>query len=86
LCAVIEKPGSAWLEGIPVRDLGHMNVVLKWMYLYGWEWISFFCCFRLKSDHPMGVVTVDSNSFQRVKAEDRSVRAMKTKSIKSELH
>jgi len=25
---------SAWLEGTPAMDLGHMNVVLKWMYLY----------------------------------------------------
>jgi len=32
--AVIRKPGSAWLEGTPAMDLGHMNVVLKWMYLY----------------------------------------------------
>ena len=28
-CAVIRKPGSAWLEGTPGMDLGHMNVVLK---------------------------------------------------------
>jgi len=27
--AVIRKPGSAWLEGTPAMDLGHMNVVLK---------------------------------------------------------
>jgi len=26
---VIRKPGSAWLEGTPAMDLGHMNVVLK---------------------------------------------------------
>jgi len=26
-CAVIRKPGSAWLEGTPAMDLGHMNVV-----------------------------------------------------------
>jgi len=32
--AVIRCPGSAWLEGTPAMDLGHMNVVLKWMYLY----------------------------------------------------
>jgi len=32
--AVIRKPGSAWLEGTPAMDLGHMNVVFKWMYLY----------------------------------------------------
>jgi len=32
--AVIRKPGSAWLEGIPAMDLGHLNVALKWMYLY----------------------------------------------------
>jgi len=32
--AVIRKPGSAWLEGTPAMDLGHMKVVLKWMYLY----------------------------------------------------
>jgi len=32
--AVTRKPGSAWLEGTPTMDLGHMNVVLKWMYLY----------------------------------------------------
>jgi len=31
--AVIWKPGSAWLEGTPAMDLGHMNVVLKWMCL-----------------------------------------------------
>jgi len=30
LCA----PGSAWLEGTPAMDLGHVNVLLKWMYLY----------------------------------------------------
>jgi len=33
-CAVIRKPESAWLEGTPTMDLGHMNVVLKCMYLY----------------------------------------------------
>jgi len=33
-CAVISKPGSAWLEGTPAMGLGSMNVVLKWMYLY----------------------------------------------------
>jgi len=27
--AVIRKPRSAWLEGTPAMDLGHMNVVLK---------------------------------------------------------
>ena len=32
--AVIRKPGSAWLEGTHAMDLGHMNVVLKWMHLY----------------------------------------------------
>ena len=32
--AVIRQPGSAWLEGTPAMDLGHMNVVLKWMHLY----------------------------------------------------
>jgi len=32
--AVIRQPGSAWLEGTPAMDLGHMNVVLKWMYSY----------------------------------------------------
>jgi len=32
--AVIRKPGSAWLEGTPAMDLGHMNVVVKWMYLH----------------------------------------------------
>jgi len=33
--AVIRRPGSAWLEGTPTMDLGHMNVVLKcqWMCL-----------------------------------------------------
>ena len=31
--AVIRKPGSAWLEGTPAIDLGHVNVVVKWMYL-----------------------------------------------------
>jgi len=36
--AVIRKPGSASLEGTPTMDLGHMNVVLKWMYC--WEWIE----------------------------------------------
>jgi len=30
----MRKPGSAWLKGTPAMDLGHMNVVLKWMYLY----------------------------------------------------
>jgi len=39
--AVLRKPGSAWLEGIPAMDLGHMTVVLKWMYLY----VSFFLFF-----------------------------------------
>ena len=29
-CAVIEKPGSARLEGTPAVDLGHMKVLLKW--------------------------------------------------------
>jgi len=33
-CAVMKKPGSAWLEGTPAMDLGHMNVVLECMYLY----------------------------------------------------
>jgi len=28
---VIRKPGSAWLEGAPAMDLGHMNVALKWI-------------------------------------------------------
>jgi len=34
--AVIRKSESAWLEGTPAMDLGHMNVatVLKWMYAY----------------------------------------------------
>jgi len=32
--AVIRKPRSAWLEGTPAMDLGHMNVVVKRMYLY----------------------------------------------------
>jgi len=32
--AVIRKPESAWLEGIPPMDLKHMNFILKWMYLY----------------------------------------------------
>jgi len=27
--AVIRKTRSAWLEGTPAMDLGHMNVVLK---------------------------------------------------------
>ena len=27
--AEMGKPGSAWLEGTPAMDLGHMNVVLK---------------------------------------------------------
>jgi len=32
--AVITKPGNAWLEGTLAMELRHMNVVLKWMYLY----------------------------------------------------
>ena len=32
--AVISKPRSTWLEGTPAIDLGNMNVVLKWMYLF----------------------------------------------------
>jgi len=32
--AVTRKPGSAWLKGTLGMDLGHMNVVVKWMYLY----------------------------------------------------
>jgi len=32
--AVIRMPGSAWLLGTPAMDLGHLNDVLKWMYLY----------------------------------------------------
>jgi len=31
--AEMGKPGSAWLEGTPAMDLGHMNVVVRWMYL-----------------------------------------------------
>jgi len=31
--AVTRKPGNAWLEGTPAIDLGHMNVVLKCMYV-----------------------------------------------------
>ena len=45
-CAVTRKPGSAWLEGTPAMDLGHMNVVLKWMYLYlgsgVWNWNGYY--------------------------------------------
>ena len=29
-----KNPGSAWLERTPAMDLGYMNLVLKWMYLY----------------------------------------------------
>jgi len=32
--AAIRKPRSACHEGTPAMDLGHMNVFLKWMYLY----------------------------------------------------
>jgi len=47
-------PGSAWLKGTPAMDLGHVNVVLKCMYLYvGSTWDMecqfilsfFFWCF-----------------------------------------
>ena len=32
-CAVIRKLGSTWLKGTPAMDLGHMNVILRWIYL-----------------------------------------------------
>jgi len=51
-CTVIRWPRSAWLQDTPpiMMDLGHVNVVLKWMYLYvecglrNWKLLRRICC------------------------------------------
>jgi len=52
----IRKPGSAWLKGTPTMDLGHMNVVLKWMYLWSSKSIApYRPVSPLRQIHPLRV-------------------------------